>query len=465
MILGLYQFCYDRKIMLTGGNMKKVYTEEEIRKIVRDQNVRFLRLCFTDINGTLKNVEVPLSQLDKVLANEIRFDGSSIDGYVRIEESDMVLYPDFSTWAVLPWGDNEGGKIGRLICSVHNTDGTPFAGDPRNNLKRVVAEMKDMGYSNFEIGFEAEFFLFKEDSEGNWTTKPTDQSSYFDMASEDEGAKCRRDIVETLEKIGFEVEAAHHEVGAGQQEIDFRFDDAVATADKVLTFKMVVKQIAKKHGLHATFMPKPVEGLPGSGMHTNMSLFKDGKNVFYDKDGEYKLSKTALYFLNGILSHARALTCVGNPTVNSYKRLIPGFEAPVYISWANKNRSPLVRIPDAEEIGTRLEMRSADPTANPYLLLAACLKAGLEGIKEAKMPMAPITSNVFEMSAEEKKERGIIALPSTLHNATKYFKQDKLIQDALGEHLTQSFIESKELEWSQYTQSVSDWERNRYMNY
>ena len=217
--------------------MKKVYTEEEIRKIIRDQNVRFLRLCFTDINGTLKNVEVPLSQLDKVLANEIRFDGSSIDGYVRIEESDMVLYPDFSTWAVLPWGDNEGGKIGRLICSVHNTDGTPFAGDPRNNLKRVVNEMKEMGYSNFEIGFEAEFFLFKEDSEGNWTTKPTDQSSYFDMASEDEGAKCRRDIVETLEKIGFEVEAAHHEVGAGQQEIDFRFDDAVATADKVFDFQ------------------------------------------------------------------------------------------------------------------------------------------------------------------------------------------------------------------------------------
>ena len=445
--------------------MSKTITAEDIKKSVKDNDVRFLRLAFTDINGTSKAVEVPTSQLDKVLTNDIRFDGSSIDGFVRLEESDMVLYPDFSTWAVLPWGDEKGGKIGRLVCSVHKTNGEPFEGDPRNNLKRVLKEMKEMGFTDFDIGFEAEFHLFKLGVDGNWTTEVPDHASYFDMTSDDAGARCRRDIVETLESIGFEVEAAHHEVGDGQQEIDFRFDDALTTADRVQTFKMVVREVARKHGLYATFMAKPVEGQAGNGMHTNMSLFKDGKNVFYDKDGEFHLSDTALYFLNGILEHARAITAIGNPTVNSYKRLIPGFEAPVYISWASKNRSPLVRIPDAEEINTRLEMRSADPTANPYLLLAACLTAGLNGIKEAKKPMAPITSNVFEMSEEERAKRGIKPLPSTLHNAVKAFKADPLIQEALGEHLTQSFIDSKNLEWSKYTQSVSDWERDRYMGY
>lgn len=445
--------------------MSKTITAEDIKKSVKDNDVRFLRLAFTDINGTSKAVEVPTSQLDKVLTNDIRFDGSSIDGFVRLEESDMVLYPDFSTWAVLPWGDEKGGKIGRLVCSVHKTNGEPFEGDPRNNLKRVLKEMKEMGFTDFDIGFEAEFHLFKLGEDGNWTTEVPDHASYFDMTSDDAGARCRRDIVETLENIGFEVEAAHHEVGDGQQEIDFRFDDALTTADRVQTFKMVVREVARKHGLYATFMAKPVEGQAGNGMHTNMSLFKDGKNVFYDKDGEFHLSDTALYFLNGILEHARAITAIGNPTVNSYKRLIPGFEAPVYISWASKNRSPLVRIPDAEEINTRLEMRSADPTANPYLLLAACLTAGLNGIKEAKKPMAPITSNVFEMSEEERAKRGIKPLPSTLHNAVKAFKADPLIQEALGEHLTQSFIDSKNLEWSKYTQSVSDWERDCYMGY
>ncbi len=445
--------------------MSKTITAEDIKKSVKDNDVRFLRLAFTDINGTSKAVEVPTSQLDKVLTNDIRFDGSSIDGFVRLEESDMVLYPDFSTLAVLHWVNEKGGKIGRLVCSVHKTNGEPFEGDPRNNLKRVLKEMKEMGFTDFDIGFEAEFHLFKLGEDGNWTTEVPDHASYFDMTSDDAGARCRRDIVETLESIGFEVEAAHHEVGDGQQEIDFRFDDALTTADRVQTFKMVVREVARKHGLYATFMAKPVEGQAGNGMHTNMSLFKDGKNVFYDKDGEFHLSDTALYFLNGILEHARAITAIGNPTVNSYKRLIPGFEAPVYISWASKNRSPLVRIPDAEEINTRLEMRSADPTANPYLLLAACLTAGLNGIKEAKKPMAPITSNVFEMSEEERAKRGIKPLPSTLHNAIKAFKADPLIQEALGEHLTQSFIDSKNLEWSKYTQSVSDWERDRYMGY
>ena len=445
--------------------MKRILTADDIKMSVKDNDVCFLRLAFTDINGTMKNVEVPTSQLDKVLANEIRFDGSSIDGFVRIEESDMVLYPDLSTWMVLPWQDGTSGRIGRLTCSVHKVDGTPFEGDPRNNLKRILNEMKSMGYTDFEIGFEAEFHLFKLDENGGWTTNVCDHASYFDMTDSDEGAKCRREIVETLEGMDFEVEAAHHEVGNGQQEIDFKFDDALTTADRVQTFKMVVRTVAKKHGLCATFMAKPLEGEAGTGMHTNMSIFKDKRNIFYDANGKYGLSNEALYFLNGILEHARAITAIGNPTVNSYKRLIPGYEAPVYIAWANKNRSPLVRIPAAEEVTTRLELRSADPTANPYLLLAATLKAGLNGIKEAKMPMEPVTSNVFEMSEEKRKELGIKPLPSTLHNAIKAFKADKLIQEALGEHLTKSFIDSKELEWARYTQSVSEWERQRYINY
>ncbi|MCT7686080.1 MAG: type I glutamate--ammonia ligase [Lactobacillus iners] len=445
--------------------MKRILTADDIKMSVKDNDVCFLRLAFTDINGTMKNVEVPTSQLDKVLANEIRFDGSSIDGFVRIEESDMVLYPDLSTWMVLPWQDGTSGRIGRLTCSVHKVDGTPFEGDPRNNLKRILNEMKSMGYTDFEIGFEAEFHLFKLDENGGWTTNVCDHASYFDMTDSDEGAKCRREIVETLEGMDFEVEAAHHEVGNGQQEIDFKFDDALTTADRVQTFKMVVRTVAKKHGLCATFMAKPLEGEAGNGMHTNMSIFKDKRNIFYDANGKYGLSNEALYFLNGILEHARAITAIGNPTVNSYKRLIPGYEAPVYIAWANKNRSPLVRIPAAEEVTTRLELRSADPTANPYLLLSATLKAGLNGIKEAKMPMEPVTSNVFEMSEEKRKELGIKPLPSTLHNAIKAFKADKLIQEALGEHLTKSFIDSKELEWARYTQSVSEWERQRYINY
>ncbi|WP_294756770.1 type I glutamate--ammonia ligase [uncultured Lactobacillus sp.] len=445
--------------------MTKKISADDIRKSVAEEDVRFIRLAFTDINGTLKAVEVPNSQLDKVLSNDVRFDGSSIDGFVRLEESDMILYPDFSTWFVLPWDDSAGGKIGCLTCSVHTTDGKPFAGDPRNNLKRIIGQMKEMGFTAFDIGFEAEFHLLKLDQNGNWTTEVPDHASYFDLTSNDESASCRRDIVETLESIGFEVEAAHHEVGDGQQEIDFRFDDALTTADRVQTFKMIVREIAKRHGLFATFMAKPLQGQAGNGMHTNMSLFKGNQNAFYDENNEYHLSKTALYFLNGILEHARAITAVGNPTVNSYKRLIPGFEAPVYISWASKNRSPMVRVPAAGELNTRLEMRSADPTANPYLLLAACLSAGMAGIKEEKMPMEPITCNLFTLSEKQRNEMGIKPLPSTLHNALKAFKKDKLIQDALGEHLTQSFIDSKELEWSQYTQTVSDWERNRYMGY
>ena len=321
---------------------RKAITADEIRQTVKDENVLFLRLMFTDINGIIKNVEVPISQLEKVLNNKITFDGSSIDGFVRIEESDMLLYPDLNTWLLFPW-ENDHGKIARLICSVHRPDGTPFGGDPRNNLIRVVNEMKDAGFTAFNIGPEPEFFLFKLDEDGNPTTHLNDRGSYFDFAPLDMGENCRRDIVLELEKMGFEVEASHHEVAPGQHEIDFKYADALEAADNIQTFKLVVKTIARKHGLYATFMPKPLHGINGSGMHINMSLFHDKGNAFFDPDTGDQLSETAMHFLAGVLRHAYALTAINNPTVNSYKRLVPGFEAPVYVAWSGKNRSPLIR--------------------------------------------------------------------------------------------------------------------------
>lgn len=343
---------------------RKNYTKDEIRKIAQDENVQFLRLMFTDISGVIKNVEVPVDQLDKVLDNKVMFDGSSIDGFVRIEESDMYLYPDLNTWMIFPWG-SEHGKVARLICRIYNTDGTPFSGDPRNNLIRVLDEMRAAGYTDFNIGPEPEFFLFKLDDKGEPTLQLNDKGSYFDFAPVDLGENCRRDIVLELENMGFEVEASHHEVAPGQHEIDFKYADALEAADDIQTFKLVVKTVARKHGLHATFMPKPLDGINGSGMHMNMSLFHDKGNAFYDAKGEMQLSTEAYYFLAGLLNHARGLTAIANPTVNSYKRLVPGFEAPVYVAWSGKNRSPLVRVPAARGLSTRLELRSVDPTANP----------------------------------------------------------------------------------------------------
>ncbi|WP_407891308.1 type I glutamate--ammonia ligase [Lacticaseibacillus sp. N501-2] len=442
---------------------KKTITAEAIRQSVKDENVKFLRLMFTDVNGIIKNVEVPISQLEKVLNNKIAFDGSSIDGFVRIEESDMRLYPDFNTWLLFPWG-NEHGKVARLICSVHKSDGTPFAGDPRNNLIRVVDKMKAAGFSAFNIGPEPEFFLFKMDENGQPTTKLNDKGSYFDFAPLDLGENCRRDIVLELEKMGFEVEASHHEVAPGQHEIDFKYTDALAAADNIQTFKLVVKSIARQYNLYATFMPKPLQGINGSGMHINMSLFKDDKtNVFYDEDGEDQLSETSKHFLAGLLEHARGLTAINNPTVNSYKRLVPGFEAPVYIAWSGTNRSPLIRVPQSRGLGTRLELRSVDPTANPYLAIAAILEAGLDGISNGLTPEDAIDRNIYRMQDTERKANHIQDLPSTLHNALKALAADPVVKGALGEHLYQSFKDSKDLEWAAYRQSVSEWERDQYL--
>lgn len=441
---------------------KKAYTQEEIRSLVKSEHVEFLRLMFTDLMGSIKNVEVPTSQLDKLLDNKLMFDGSSIDGFVRIEESDMYLIPDLSTWMVFPWG-SEHGRVARLICEVYTADGKPFTGDPRNNLIRLMGEMKDAGFTSFNIGPEPEFFLFKMDENGDPTLKLNDKGSYFDLAPMDLGENCRRDIVLEMEKMGFEVEAAHHEVAPGQHEIDFKYADALEAADNIQTFKLVVKTIARQYGLFATFMPKPLEGINGSGMHLNMSLSTAAGNAFYDPKGELELSDTAYHFLGGLLSHARSFTAIVNPLVNSYKRLVPGFEAPVYVAWSGSNRSPLVRVPSARGNSTRLEIRSVDPAANPYLAIAAVLEAGLDGIRNQITPEDSVDRNIYVMDEGERQENHISNLPDNLHNATKALQADPVMKSALGDHLYQSFVEAKRLEWASYRQSVTKWERDQYL--
>ena len=443
---------------------RHVYTKDEVRQLVKNENVHFLRLMFTDLFGASKSVDIPISQLDKLLDNKIMFDGSSIDGFVRIEESDMYLYPDMSTWLVFPWGQ-EHGKVARVICSVYTIDGKPFSGDPRNNLQRVVNEMQSMGFKNFNIGPEPEFFLFKTDEQGQPTMEVNDQENYFDMEPMDLGEECRRDIVLSLEKMGFSVEAAHHEVAPGQHEVDFKYADALEAADNIQTFKLVVKTIAKQHGLYATFMPKPLTGVNGSGMHLNMSLFnQDNQNTFFDEKGDLQLSQTAYNFLGGLLKHVRSLTAICNPTVNSYKRLVPGYEAPVYVAWSASNRSPLVRVPGSRGMGTRLELRSVDPSANPYLAIAAVLGAGLSGLKEKIQPAPEVKENIYHMSAAERKAKGIVDLPDTLHNALKSLADDEVVKDALGMHLYDNFMAAKTREYDAYRVNVSRWETKTYMS-
>lgn len=441
----------------------KIYTKAEIKSVAKAENVQFLRLMFTDINGVIKNVEVPINQIDKVLDNQIMFDGSSIDGFVRIEESDMLLIPDLSTFLIFPWG-SEHGKVARLICDIHTPDGKPFMGDPRNNLRRVLRQMQELGFSDFDIGPEPEFFLFKMDEHNKPTLNLNDHGGYFDFAPVDLGENCRRDIVLELEKMGFEVEASHHEAAPGQHEIDFKYADAITAADNIQTFKLVVRTIARQHHLHATFMPKPLAKIAGSGMHINMSLHNGKQNAFYDPQTSDKLSPTAKAFLAGMLRHARALTAVNNPTVNSYKRLVPGYEAPVYVAWSGHNRSPLVRVPQARGQSTRLELRSVDPAANPYLAIATILAAGLDGLKQQLTPVDPVDCNIYALSKAERRKAQITDLPSTLHNALKALDQDDVIKAALGRNLYQSFTESKRHEWEAYRQTVSEWERQQYLS-
>lgn len=438
------------------------YTREDINKIAKEEDVRYLRLMFTDILGTIKNMEVPISQLTKVLDNKMMFDGSSIEGFVRIEESDMYLYPDLDTWLVFPWG-SEQGKIARLICDVYKPDGTPFAGDPRSNLKRVMHKMETLGFTEFNLGPEPEFFLFKTDENGKPTFDLNDEGGYFDLAPTDLGENCRREIVLELEELGFEIEASHHEVAPGQHEIDWKYSNALEACDNIQTFKLIVKTVARKHGLHATFMPKPVYGVNGSGMHCNMSLFNAEGNAFYDETSESGLSETAYKFIAGLLRHAKAYTAICNPIINSYKRLVPGFEAPVYIAWSTQNRSPLIRIPASRGLSTRVELRSVDPSTNPYLALATLLSAGLDGIVNDLDVPAPIDRNIYIMDAEDRHNNGIYDLPKNLAEAIDELKKNPLVLEALGGHISRSFIEAKEIEIATYISQVTDWEINQYL--
>ena len=438
------------------------YSKEDIIRMVKEEDVEFIRLQFTDIFGQLKNVAITASQIEKAVNDQVMFDGSSIEGFVRIDESDQYLYPDLDSFAIFPWRPSHG-RVARLICDVHDPDGKPFVGDPRHVLKRALKRAEEMGFDAFNVGPEAEFFLFQTDDEGKPTTRTNDEAGYFDLGPLDHGEGTRREICMALEQMGFEIEASHHEVAQGQHEIDFKYSDAVQCADKIMTFKLAVKTIAQKNGLHATFMPKPIFGINGSGMHTNMSLFQGGKNAFYDPDDPKGLSKEAYSFIAGLLAHVKGMAAVTNPLVNSYKRLVPGYEAPCYLAWSASNRSALIRIPAARGQSTRVELRSPDPACNPYLELALCLAAGLDGIEKGLTPPPEVTENIFDMNAAARKAHGIDSLPDSLEEAIHALEADPLVLDTLGEHVAANYIEGKRKEWEEYRTRVSSWEREKYI--
>ena len=438
------------------------YTREDIIRIVEEEEIEFIRMQFTDIFGQLKNVAITASQIEKAVNNQIMFDGSSIEGFVRIDESDQYLYPDLDSFAIFPWRPSHG-KVARLICDVYNPDGTPFVGDPRYVLKRVLQKARDMGYDAFNVGPEAEFFLFQTDDEGKPTTKTNDEAGYFDLGPLDHGEGTRREICLALEQMGFEIEASHHEVAEGQHEIDFKYAGALHTADNIMTFKLAVKTLAQKNGLHATFMPKPVFGVAGSGMHLNMSLFKDGRNVFFDEGGEKKLSPLAYSFIAGLLAHVEGFTALTNPLVNSYKRLGAGHEAPRHCAWSASNRSALIRIPAVRGQTTRVELRSPDPACNPYLAVAACLAAGLDGIAQGLTPPPEIPEDIYAMDEATRTAHNISSLPATLDDALDAMERDPLIMEVLGEHVARHYIEGKRKEWAEYQARVSGWELEKYL--
>lgn len=438
-------------------------TTTDILNLVAENNVRFIRLQFTDILGIPKNVSITVKQLEKALNNELMFDGSSIEGFVRIEESDMYLHPDPNSFVIYPWRSTEEGNVARLICDIYNPDGTPFEGDPRHVLRRALKEASDMGYT-FNVGPELEFFLFHTAPDGSPTINTHDKAGYFDLSPIDLGENARRDIVLYLESMGFEIEASHHEVAPGQHEIDFKYSDALDIADKIITFKMVVRTVAQRHGLHATFMAKPIFGEAGNGMHMNQSLFKDGKNIFFDPSTKTQLSDLSMHYIAGLMKHARALAAITNPTVNAYKRLVPGYEAPVYIAWSGQNRSPLIRIPAKRGLSTRIELRNPDPTCNPYLALASVLMAGLDGIKNNMQVPAPCDRNIYEMTEKERKETGIGSLPGTLLEALEEMQKDEVVKNALGPHVFSRYLDAKIQEWDEYRTRVHQWELDRYLS-
>ena len=439
----------------------KNYTKKDIMKMVEEDDVEFIRLQFTDMFGNLKNVAITTGQLERAMNNECMFDGSSIEGFVRIEESDMYLYPDLDTYVTFPWRPQQG-KVARLICDVYTTDRKPFDGDPRYVLKKVVKEAEEMGYT-FNVGPELEFFLFNMEENGQPTTLTNEKAGYFDLGPLDFGENARRDMVLTLEDMGISIEASHHEVAPAQHEIDIKYDDALITADKIMTFKLVARTIAKRHGLHATFMPKPKFGVDGSGMHVNMSLNKDGKNIFDDPNGKLGLSDEAYYFMAGIMKHIKSMTAITNPIVNSYKRLVPNYEAPVYVAWSASNRSPLIRIPASRGSSARLELRCPDSASNPYLTLAVCLAAGLDGIKNKLTPPESVDKNIFTLTEQEREALGVKRLPVTLNEAIAELENDDFVTNVLGEHIGRKYIEAKKAEWEEYCTQVTQWELDQYL--
>lgn len=472
------------------------YTKQDIMKMVEEEDIEFIRLQFTDIFGTMKNVAITASQLEKALDNKCMFDGSSIEGFVRIDESDMYLYPDLNTFTIFPcravlgevtslrtaymqapYGSSPkdagayagaeplrpvNGKVARLICEVYRPNGTPFEGDPRYVLRKVLMEAADMGY-RFDVGPECEFFLFHTDDEGRPTTITHEKAGYFDISPLDLGENVRRDIVLTLEEMGFEIESSHHEVAPAQHEIDIKYTNALKAADNLMTFKLVAKAVAKKHGMFASFMPKPIYGECGSGMHINMSIAKDGKNIFNDYKAPSGVSKEGYHFIAGLMEHAKAMTLISNPLVNSYKRLVPGLEAPMHICWSEGNRSPMIRIPSVRGEHMRVELRTPDPAANPYLLLAVCLAAGLDGMKRELPVPDPVDCNMYEMSKKELLERGIDVIPSNLSKACHYFEDDEFIKQVLGEHVHSKYLAAKRDEWNRFREQVTQWEIDEYL--
>ena len=428
---------------------------------VEQDNVRFLRLQFTDLLGMPKNVAIPVKQAEKALTDGIGFDGSSIEGFVRIEESDMVLRPDLSTYTLLPWRSGKYAEA-RFVCDVYKaSSGKPFEGDPRYVLRMAMEDAAKDGYV-FNTGPELEFFLFKM-LDGRPTTQFQDAGGYFDLAPTDLAEDVRREIILALTEMGFDIEASHHEVAESQHEIDFKYSDALTTADRVVTFKFAVKTMALMRGLHASFMAKPIYGICGSGMHVNCSLAKDGKNAFYDPDAPLQLSETCMHFIGGLLRHAPAITRVANPTINSYKRLVPGYEAPCYVSWSAGNRSALVRVPSPRGNSTRVEFRSPDPTCNPYLAFAAMLAAGMEGVREEIEPPCGIDRNVYHMTCDDRRHAGIETLPGDLAEAHRDLLADDLICRAFGPHVVDALTSVAEAEWDAFRTAVHPWELDRYL--
>ena len=438
------------------------YTKEDILRIVEEEDVEFIRLQFTDIFGTMKNMAVTVSQLEKAMDNRCMFDVSSLEGLSGEEDSDMYLYPDLSTFEIFPWRPQQG-KVARFICDVYRADGTPYEVDPRHVLKKEIASAEKMGYTMY-VGPECEFFLFHTDEDGMPTTLTHEQGGYFDVGPLDLGENARRDMILTLEDMGFEIISSHHEIAPAQHEIDFRYDEALVTADNLMTFKMVVKTIAKRHGLHATFMPKPKMETYGSGMHINISLSReDGSNAFRDKNDRNGLSLEGYYFIGGLMKHMKAITCITNPTVNSYKRFIPGYEAPVYMGWSAKTRGPLIRVTTGSGDNTRIELRSPDATANPYLALAVILRAGLDGIKNEIMPPENIDENIQKMTQEQREALHIEELPRSLKAAVAELEKDELVCDVLGEKLAAKIIAAHRKEYRDFYMQVTDWEIENYL--